>query len=99
MRVLPGHNLLLETIKSDGELPGIRIHLSMVGALDRKDGRLTRNRIRGMQEGKIHRALDIVFAFSAALIDRCTRNKLITLLTKICARYSDIVCVVNGVEG
>lgn len=70
VQVLCVHNLFLERIEGDGELPGTQIHFSKLEASDRGYDVFTRNWQPGMLKEKDYRALDSVFLFVAAFIYR-----------------------------
>lgn len=57
-QVLRECNRLFSAFKSDGELPGTKIHLSEGRASNGQYGIFTRVRLRGMLQGKYYRSLD-----------------------------------------
>lgn len=90
-QLLNGCNNLLSAYQKEFPIPGLQVSFSTAQKSSQLNGFFTSTGVKGMLEGKDYAAVDTVFPFIAAFLDRaigCADNP---ALTTVHTLYSDIV--------
>ena len=101
--ILRGCNSLLAAIQNQYPLSGVNVDFSKKEASTSLNGLFTADGLKGMLEAKEYRAIDYVFPFVAAFVDRALGNEKNPHQTIIHSMYSGllryILCDIRGEVG
>lgn len=88
--ILRGANDILAGMQRDCNVRGFQVDFSSGEKGSGLNGMFRNDGLRGMLEAKDYRAVDMVFPFIAAFIDRCCDEVSDAPITTICTSYGDI---------
>lgn len=93
-RILGGANEILRQLEKEFPARGFRTSFGSESKGGRYNGFFKNNGVVGMLEAKDYQALDMVFPFIGAYIDRCCGEIESSPTTRIFTKYSEIVAMV-----
>ena len=89
--ILTACNDLLALYQKESYVKDMQFNYTSTEKGNRVNGIFTNDGLRGMLEAKNYKAIDMVFPFVAAFIDRCSGDEESHPLTKVCSRYTELM--------
>ena len=95
--ILTACNDLLALYQKESYVKDMQFNYTSTEKGNRVNGIFTNDGLRGMLEAKNYKAIDMVFPFVAAFIDRCSGDEESHPVTKVCSRYTELMTPSNRV--